>query len=96
MLLVRDVSETRLTTPNAVRPAQAPRGYAQPMSSELVNSAEVRRKNSTAVVTLIEFVSHLGEGYYGITRCADGLRCFARSQYYSLCAATCPGAGWVC
>ncbi|CAF0750321.1 unnamed protein product [Rotaria sordida] len=28
-----------------------------------------------------------GEGYVGLTRCAEGLRCYARSQWYSHCAA---------
>ena len=38
----------------------------------------------------------LGEGYVGLTRCAEGLRCYVRSKWYSQCAAACPGADWVC
>ncbi len=42
------------------------------------------------------FVFFLGEGYVGITRCAEGLRCYARTKWYSHCAASCPGADWIC
>ena len=39
----------------------------------------------------------LGEGYVGVTRCATGLRCFARrDKRFAVCAATCPSVDWVC
>lgn len=38
----------------------------------------------------------LGEGYTGLTRCDEGLRCYVRSKWYAQCAASCPGADWVC
>jgi len=38
----------------------------------------------------------LGEGFIGITRCAEGLRCYARSKWYAHCAASCPGVDWAC
>jgi hypothetical protein len=42
------------------------------------------------------FFCFLGIDFIGITRCAQGLRCYARSKWYSHCAATCPGPDWAC
>lgn len=42
------------------------------------------------------FLLFLGDDYTGITRCANGLTCYVRNQWYAHCAASCPGAGWVC
>jgi hypothetical protein len=42
------------------------------------------------------FSIFLGEDYVGLTRCAEGLRCYARSKWYSHCAASCPGSDWAC
>ncbi|CAF4240773.1 unnamed protein product, partial [Adineta steineri] len=33
--------------------------------------------------------------FVGLTRCAEGLRCYVATVWYSKCAASCP-PGWQC
>ena len=50
----------------------------------------------TEIQIIFSILFFVGEDYVGVTRCAEGLRCYARSKWYSLCAASCPGVDWAC
>jgi hypothetical protein len=45
--------------------------------------------------TLPEWAPCGGEGYVGLTKCKEGLRCFAHSKWYNECRSECP-EGWKC
>ena len=68
-------------------------GLVKQMSLDQMNNAEVCYDKTCNIKDYLFF---LGEGYVGIKRCAEGLRCYARSKWYSHCAASCPGVEWAC
>ncbi|UJR33239.1 hypothetical protein I4U23_020694 [Adineta vaga] len=45
--------------------------------------------------TLSEWAPCGGEGYVGLTKCKEGLRCVVHSKWYHECRSECP-AGWKC
>jgi hypothetical protein len=45
--------------------------------------------------TLSEWAPCGGDGYVGLTKCKEGLRCFAHSKWYQECRSECP-EGWKC
>ncbi|CAF0733327.1 unnamed protein product [Rotaria sordida] len=45
--------------------------------------------------TLPEWAPCGGEGYIGLTKCKEGLQCYAHSRWYHECRSECP-AGWKC
>ena len=92
------VSETMTTIPNVV-PIVQQHGLVKQMSLVSSNNVEVRLLQTLVTAhekQTIQFSFFLGEGYVGLTRCAEGLTCYTRSKWYAQCSASCPGADWVC